>query len=166
MKQLFQFSAISSYFDFEAQDLDLRDDDIGYTQKESGYYSQSDIDNSTQAETQPVGQVFGGVDSRDTKDMESVYLRSTKERIGKSFKYKLQYNFDPSLDVYSQAPTEEDMKDYEFDSFCVPNDSVEFDESADDLSIICERTAATPERKTRSKSGKKKYKRIVQLFSP
>ena len=148
--------------------MDSRDslsDDIENTQKELEGSSQTIIDDMIPADTQPIGQLINGIDSRSAKDMQTVYLRSVKDQIiGNTDKYKLQYNYDPNIDVYSQQPNESDFEDYEFDSFCVPNDSIEFDESSPQtVSNSFEISIESPAPQT-NKRGRKKFKRIV--FSP
>ena len=127
------YSLISEFIDFEAEVvMDSKDsfcDDIENTQKEVENSSQSIINDIIPMDTQPIGQLIGGIDSRSAEDMQTVYLRSVKEDIiGNTHKYKLQYNYDPTIDVFSQEPNESDLEDYELDSFCVPNDIIEYDE--------------------------------------
>ena len=105
-------------------------DDIECTQKELSDSSQlsSLIDDIIPMDTQPVGQLINGIDSRDATDMKAVYLRSIKDQsIGNTDKYKLQYKYDPNIEVFSQEPNESDFEDYQLDSFCVPNDAIELD---------------------------------------
>lgn len=125
--------------------------------REQDIYSQTDIDDSTQRDSQPIGQYFNDIDSRDAKDMHSVYLRSVKNRM--EGKYLLQYEYDRTVDVYSQEPNEEELMDYQMDSFCVPNDCVVFEEPEN-----TETAVDSSKRTKRLRSSKKKYKRII--FSP
>ena len=135
-------------------------DDIENTQKERENSSQTMIDDKLPVDTQPIGLLIGGIDSRSAEDMKAVYLRSVREQlIGTTDKYKLQYNYDPTINVFSQEPNESDLEDYQFDSFCVPNDSIEFDESSPLMTTnSIERSSPQTIKK------RKKFKRIV--FSP
>ncbi|CAG2109610.1 unnamed protein product, partial [Medioppia subpectinata] len=155
----------SKFIQFEA-DVELDSskafsDDIEDTQRELlDFGSQlSCIDDREVMDTQPANRLIGDIDSRAARDMKSVYLRSIAGRsVGGCHKFKLQYNYDRNIDVYSQAPTEEELQDYEMDSFCVPNDCIDFVDS--DVEVD-----AKPERRLPSKR-RKKFKRIQANFSP
>ena len=163
-----EFRFVSEFIDFESEVVDSNDsysDDIEDTQQEMENYSQTIVDNSIILDNQPIGQLFGGIDSRRAKDMHSVYLRSVKDQmIGKTEKYKLQFNYDPNLEVYSQEPTDEELADYEMDSFCVPNDFIESEESSPQTDIALTQTPIQSPALQVIKRGGKRFKRII--FSP
>jgi len=138
-------------------------DDEENTQKELSNSLSSFVDDNTFIDSQPIGQLIGGIDSRTTKDMKSVYLQSIKDRlIGDQFKYKLQYDYDPNIDVYSQEPNECEIADYQLDSFCVPNDCVIYDDSPQTQpELESSSESSSPQMKLRRR---KKFKRII--FDP
>jgi len=162
----------AEFIHFEADvELDSSEafvDDIEDTQREL-LEMRSDLSCVTSQEvvdSQPIGQLIGGIDSRSAEDMRSVYLRSiADQRVGVHRKYKLQYNYDTNIDVYSQEPTDEELMDYEFDSFCVPNDCVLFDDNSAeevDTKAVADQSPS-PQMTLRSKR-RKRFKRII--FSP
>ncbi|XP_054165689.1 uncharacterized protein LOC128963215 [Oppia nitens] len=161
---------VSDFIQFEAhnEDSDDFDDEDILTQTEIiGEQTQQFVDDIEVTDSQPIGQLIDGIDSRQTKDMQSVYMRSVVDQsVGNRFKYKLKYDFDPTIDVYSQEPNESDLEDYQYDSFCVPNDCVVYDSHTSDKvdtscsTIVVEESPIRP--KTRTKN--KRFKRII--FSP
>ncbi len=138
-------------------------DDEENTQKEQ--FSQSFIDDSLIDSQRPVGQLIGGIDSRSAQDMKSVYLQSVKDRlVGDVVKFKLQYEVDPGIDVFSQEPDESETGDYELDSFCVPNDCIVYEKSPEPESRTQSKFAyssPSPQMKLRQR---KRFKRII--FDP
>ena len=55
-------------------------------------------------------------DDFNTSNDHINYLKSVSDMVGHPNKYKLKYDFDPNIDVYSQAIVPDD--DYQMDSFC------------------------------------------------
>ncbi|UXI16986.1 TSSC1 protein [Sarcoptes scabiei] len=87
----------------------------------------------------------------DDEDLwnQSSYLKSTKNLIGlpNQRKYKLKYDFDRDLDVYSQIPTAKELaEEYEMDSFC--NDEIVY-MSEKDEEIELDEKLSNRMRKTR-----------------
>ena len=65
--------------------------------------------------------------------MHAVYMQSVKDHVGPSSgRYKLAYGLNANVNVFSQAPGPEYHQSYEMDTFCVPNDFVEYENSGDD----------------------------------
>jgi hypothetical protein len=141
-------------------------DDEENTQKEQVSQScLSFIDDSLLDSQRPIGQLIGGIDSRTARDMKSVYLQSVKDKlVGDAVKFKLQYQVDPGIDVFSQEPDESETCDYELDSFCVPNNFIVYEKSPEPQSGTQSKFAylsPSPQMKLRQR---KKFKRII--FDP
>jgi hypothetical protein len=141
-------------------------DDEENTQKEQVSQScLSFIDDSLLDSQRPIGQLIGGIDSRTARDMKSVYLQSVKDKlVGDAVKFKLQYQVDPGIDVFSQEPDESETCDYELDSFCVPNNFIVYEKSPEPQSGTQSKfpyLSPSPQMKLRQR---KKFKRII--FDP
>lgn len=128
----------------EAEDVDLDEDDLELcTQAELAHnrtFLSNFIDDSTQVD-----------------HGKSLYLKSVKENhfeVPNSNRYKLKYDYDPNIEVYSQAidPAVED-EEYEMDSFC--NDDIVYDHE-DPGSEVKPMVNFTPSLKLRSKKVVKK----------
>lgn len=92
--------------------------------------------------------------------MHAVYMQSVKDHVGPaSGRYKLAYGLNANVDVFSQAPGPEYQQNYEMDTFCVPNDFVEYasgdDESGDEGST-------SKNRKQRRKRQRRKSNQLVK----
>jgi len=122
------------------------------------------------------------VDDYDIDDIPDTavhanYMKSvSSQRFGVNNKFKLQYNFDPNIDVYSQAVIPED-DEYEMDSFCCdeivyagatqPVDKSKFESPNLKLRSkkAIRRTVSTPITSTPKTKAKRRFKR-VRIESP
>ena len=53
--------------------------------------------------------------------MKAVYLKSIKSPLAPG-RFKLKYDYDPDMNVFSQVPKTEEYSEYLEDSFCVNSD--------------------------------------------
>ena len=53
--------------------------------------------------------------------MKAVYLKSIKSPLAPG-RFKLKYDYDPNVNVFSQVPKTEEYSEYLEDSFCVNSD--------------------------------------------
>ena len=54
-------------------------------------------------------------------NMKAVYLKSIKSPLAPG-RFKLKYDYDPNVNVFSQVPKTEEYSEYLEDSFCVNSD--------------------------------------------
>lgn len=102
--------------------------------------------------------------------MHAVYMQSVKDHVGPSSgRYKLAYGLNANVNVFSQAPGPEYHQSYEMDTFCVPNDFVEYENSGDDENgdeigdeIGDEGSTSTGNRKKRRKIRRRKSNQLVK----
>ena len=57
--------------------------------------------------------------------MRAVYLKSTKSPMLRRGGFKLRYDYDREMNVFSQKPDPEEYSEYQEDSFCVNSDEDE-----------------------------------------
>ncbi|KAJ6217883.1 hypothetical protein RDWZM_009040 [Blomia tropicalis] len=166
-----------SIFIDEADDIGDVDDD------EQPYSTQLDQDNSLED--------FVEDKDDDVYDYpQTQYLNSVRDLVGVPYqsKFKLKYDYDPSIDVYSQVPGgrtvvndddfEDEENEYEMDSFC--NDEIIYEEedgsSSQPIMIDLDRTPSpmrlrsskTLSRKNRTSTpqekmvnSKKRFRRVI-----
>ena len=54
--------------------------------------------------------------------MQAVYLKSIKSPVLAPGRFKLKYDYDRDMNVFSQKPNTEEYSEYLQDSFCVDSD--------------------------------------------
>lgn len=54
--------------------------------------------------------------------MQAVYLKSIRSPTHAPGRFKLKYDHNPNMDVFSQMPNPDDYSEYMEDSFCVGSD--------------------------------------------
>lgn len=94
--------------------------------------------------------------SQEPEDMHAVYLKSVRSPISIPNRFKLQYKH-RDIDVFSQAPQEEDESQYMEDSFCVGEDFEDYDGTSHEDTDL---DLTSPIR------GKRKPKRILKKCPP
>ena len=55
-------------------------------------------------------------------NMKAVYLKSIKSPVLAPGRFKLKYDYNPNVNVFSQVPKTEEYSEYLEDSFCVNSD--------------------------------------------
>lgn len=92
--------------------------------------------------------------------MYAVYVQSVKDQVGPSGgRYKLTYGLNAEMDVFSQAPGPEYQQSYEMDTFCVPNDFVEYASGSDENGNGGVKSAGKQRRKRRPRKTNQLGKR-------